>query len=111
MNNSLGSVRIRGISGQTYLFQAYSLETVFDRVGAVYFVTSRNTAKDGRMAHSRIYCGETADLSARTFNDQHATSFKLHGANSICILLSEDAGHRCAIEKDIHSNYKLLCTE
>ena len=110
MTTSLGHVPIRGSSGQVYHFHAYSLDTVFDRVGGVYFITSRNVAKDGRTAHSRIYCGETADLSTRASDDDHAASFKQFGANCICVFLSEDAEFRRSLEEDIHGNYKLLCT-
>jgi hypothetical protein len=110
MSTSLGHVPIQGRSGQIYHFHAYALETPFDRVGAVYFITSRNVSKDGRTAHSRIYCGETEDLSTRASRDAHAASFKQFGANCICVILSEDAEFRRTLEEDIHSNYKLLCT-
>jgi len=110
MITTLGHVPIQGKSGQIYHFHAYALDTVFDRVGAVYFITSRNAAKDGRTAHSRIFCGETADLSTRASLDGHAASFKQYDANCICVYLSEDAEFRRSLEEDIHSNYKLLCT-
>ena len=111
MRTSLGNVHINGASGQSYLFHAFALDTVFDQVGAVYFITSRNALKDGRVAHSRIYCGETANLSSQSWNKEQAASFKSHGANCICIFLSEDAQLRHTVEEDIHSNYRLLCKE
>jgi hypothetical protein len=109
MTTSLGSFCARGKSGRTYPFQAFSLDAVFDRVGAVYFITCRKIDKDGRIAHSRIYCGETADLSARTLSTEQATSFASYGANCICVFISEDTQQRHDVEKDIHQNYKLLC--
>lgn len=111
MTSQLGSLHIRGSSGRTYQFLAFALDAVFDRVGGVYFVTRRNAAGKGRVAHSRIYCGETSDLSSRVFSDAQAASFKSYGANCICVHLSDDAQDRRAVEQDIHSKYKLLCTD
>lgn len=109
MTTNFGSVRIQGISGQMYRFRAYALDAVLDRVGGVFFITSRNEAVDGRVAHSRIWCGETSDLSSRSFSDAQEASFKSYGANCICVLPSDDARYRTTVEKDIHSKYKLLC--
>ena len=104
--DGLGNVRIKGKSGKEYKFRAYPLNTKFDNFGAVYFITSRNQDPDGRVSHSRIYCGRTSDLSIRI----HTTaSFKENNANCICILPQEDKDSRTEIESDIKQNYTLLC--
>ena len=104
--DGLGNVRIKCKSGNEYKFRAYPLNTKFDNFGAVYFITSRNQDPDGRVSHSRIYCGRTSDLSIRI----HTTaSFKENNANCICILPQEDKDSRTEIESDIKQNYTLLC--
>ena len=105
----LGNVRIKGASGRMYTFRAYPLDTKFEDFGAIYFITSRKTNSDGRIAHSRIYCGRTSDLSVPIDTPRKASCFKLHDANCICILPQSDEDDRTAIESDIHQNYKLLC--
>jgi hypothetical protein len=104
--DGLGNVRIKGISGREYKFRAYPLDTKFSHFGAVYFITSRNQNPDGRIAHSRIYCGRTSDLSIRI---DDAPSFKENNANCICILPQDDKDSRVEIENDIRQNYTLLC--
>lgn len=109
MSVGLGNVRIRGVSGRIYTFRAYPIETAFARVGAVYFISSRNHQPDGRISHSRIYCGETGNLSTRPDVVNSANSFKINNANCICILPKEDGSLRAEIERDIHRKYKFLC--
>ncbi|MBI5476264.1 MAG: hypothetical protein HY964_05950 [Ignavibacteriales bacterium] len=107
--NGLGNVRIKGISGKEYKFRAYPMDTKFIHLGAVYFITSRNLNPDGRISHSRIYCGETNDLSTYFDDNKNVSCFKAHFANCICILPQEDEQSRLNIENDVHNNYKLLC--
>ncbi|MBI4546926.1 MAG: hypothetical protein HY707_03035 [Ignavibacteriae bacterium] len=104
----MGNVRIKGFSGKMYTFRAYPLDTKFKDFGAVYFITSRNHDPDGRISHSRIYCGQTSDLSTRTDDPRIAECLKTNNANCICILLEADESARIQIESDIRQNYKLL---
>jgi len=104
----LGNVRIKGVSGKTYTFRAYPLETEFQAFGAVYFITSRNLNPDGRISHSRIYCGQTSNISITSDSVSRTLSLKAYEANCICILQEEAEVSRVEIEKDIHNNYKLL---
>jgi hypothetical protein len=108
INIGLGNVRIKGLSGRMYTFRAYPLETAFAEFGAVYFITGRKHVSDGRIAHSRIYCGQTGNMAVRPYSVQQSVSFKANQANCICILpIAEDLSRR-DIELDIHKNYKLL---
>ena len=109
INLGLGNVRIKGLSGKMYTFRAYPMETIFAEFGAVYFITGRNLNPDGKIAHSRIYCGQTGNMSVRPYDVRQSASFKANNANCICILPAEDEASRRDIEKDIHQNYKLLC--
>jgi hypothetical protein len=105
----LGNVHIEGVSGRMYTFRAYPLETSFAEFGAVYFITSRELNPEGRMAHTRIYCGETGDMSVCPYSALQSASFKANYANCICIMPVKEDVYRRDVEKDIHQNYKLLC--
>ncbi len=104
----LGNVRIKGLSGRTYTFRAYPLETRFAEFGAVYFITERKLDSKGRTSHSRIYCGQTSNLSVCPYTAEQLASFQKYDANCICILPVQGESSRSAIEQDIHQNYKLL---
>lgn len=106
---AFGTVRIKGSSGKTYNFRAYPLGVEFDEMGAVYFITGRAPISGGRILHSRIFCGQTADLSKRHYSIRQERIFKSYNANCICILPIAEEASRLAIERDIHQNYKLLC--
>lgn len=106
----MGNVRIKGLSGKMYTFRAYPLETKFAEFGAVYFITSRELNSEGRIAHSRIYCGQTGNMSICPYNTQQSASFKANYANCICILPVKEDDSRQDIEQDIHQNYRLLCS-
>lgn len=41
-----GIVTFKGASGVSYTFRAYSIETIFRELGAVYFITNRNVIKN-----------------------------------------------------------------
>ena len=107
--DGLGNVRIKGVSGKTYAFRAYPMDTKFEGFGAVYFITSRNSNPDGRISHSRIFCGQTRNISVLPDNVQRTVCFTANHANCICILPNADEDARIEIENDIHQNYRLLC--
>lgn len=104
----MGNIHIAGLSGRKYTFRAYPLETKFAEFGAVYFITGRELNPEGRIAHTRIYCGQTSDMSVCPYSAQQSASFKANYANCICILPVKEDLYRRDIEKDIHQNYKLL---
>ena len=110
MSLGLGNVRIKGVSGKTYTFGAYPLDTRFAEFGAVYFITGRELDSKGRIAHSRIYCGQTSNMSVCPYSAQQSASFKANYANCICILPVKEDVSRRDIERDIHQNYRLLST-
>lgn len=104
----LGNVRIEGASGNVYKFRAYPLETKFMHVGAIYFITSRHLRSDRKISHSRIYCGQTSDLSKLYTSIAKIMNFQDYDANCVCILPRVEEALRVKIESDIHSNYTLL---
>ena len=104
----MGNVRIEGRSGKVYTFRAYPLTAKFTHQGAVYFITSRHLRPDGRISHSRIYCGETNDLSVLYTSIMKIMAFGDYDANCVCILPKVKEALRVEIENDIHSKYTLL---
>ena len=102
-----GNVHIQGLSGKMYTFRAYPLETSFAEFGAVYFITGRSTQRDGKIAHTKIFCGETGNMSLSPYSE-HSATLRAHRANCICILPVEEELSRRGIQQDIHQNYKLL---
>ena len=61
-----GGITFNGKSGEKYYFKAWPLNTKFNPLGAVYFVTKRafNDKTYRRASHQSIYIGQTADLTA-----------------------------------------------
>ena len=96
-----GTVSFTGASGKDYTFTAYSRDTKFNAVGAVYFMTQRHQSSGGGYTHKRIYVGQTGDLSNRPLNHHKTDCFDLHGANCVCILLEGVESKRLKIESDL----------
>lgn len=107
----LEKVIFAGGSGTRYNFTAYSNDTDFNPVGAVYVITKRyQNNKDG-YSYSIIYIGQTGDLSER-FDDHHKSScFSKYNANSICIFPEENEQRRLDIESDLLDNYSPPCND
>src|SRR5258708_35411774 len=105
---SMGNVRIAGTSGKVYKFRAYPLKSKFAHLAAIYFITSRHHCPDGRISHSRIYCGQTSDLSTLYLSMGKLMKFEDYDANCVCILPRVNEVLRMEIENDIHSKYTLL---
>jgi len=104
-----GTVKFEGKSGTSYEFTAYERGSSFNKIGAVYFVTKRTKSQSGSFSHTRIYVGETGNLSERMAQHHRKDCFDQHGANCICVYPESDDMVRLAIEKDIMENYDLPC--
>lgn len=98
---SLGQITINGQGGRQYTFDVYPWGTSFKSLGAVYYISKRIQRGDGSWGHTKIYIGQTSDLSER-FDDHHKKDcFSKHGANAISILLENNEDRRFAIEDDL----------
>jgi hypothetical protein len=108
-----GDITFSGKSGAKYRFQAWSLETRFKALAAVYFVTKR--AQDGgtynRASHDSIYIGQTANLADPFATGSQFDCFRKHGANCICIHLIEDESRRIAAEEDLIALHGTYCNQ
>lgn len=95
-----------GKSGRKYNFGIYSMDTNFKAVGGIYIFTKREMGRDGKYAHTTVYCGRTEDLSARFNNHHKADDIREKGANCLCVLGVSTENVRTEIERDI-----LGCTD
>lgn len=108
----LGTIAFTGASGATYDFDVYPWGTGFKKdYGAVYFVTKRGKNAEGGYSHTRIYLGETEDLSTRFDNHHKQDCFDRNEANCICIHGEQDESARLRIEKDLIDKYHPPCND
>jgi hypothetical protein len=107
----LGTVTFKGVSSNTYEFTAYTRDTTFKEIGAVYFMTARNPNGEGGYSHTRIYVGQTGNLSNRPLNHHRKDCFDDHGANCVCIYTEESEDDRLVIETDLRENYDPPCNQ
>ena len=102
-----GRVTFTGESGQDYAFAAYSRDTRFKPIAAVYVITKRE-ANEGRASHTRLYVGQTDNLQGQPFN-HHEHCFDRKHANCVCVFPETDQNRRLAIETDLRRVYDPPC--
>ncbi len=105
----IGTITLTGSSGKKYKFNIYPYSTQFETVGAVYYISKRTEKADGSGSHSKIYIGQTGDLSERFDNHHKESCFKKHGANCISIHQEPDEDKRIEIEQDLIDAYDPPC--
>ncbi len=107
----LGTLTLKGTSGQTYAFEVFAYDSDFNALGAVYAITRRTQKNDGNYKHTLIYIGETGDLSTR-YNGHHKEDcFFQHNANCTCIHLDDDENSRLATKADLIAKYNARCND
>ena len=105
MTAKFGRVTFTGESGQDYAFAAYSRDTRFKPIAAVYVITKREATAEGRAAHTRLYVGRTDNLQ----DQPHEQCFDRKHANCVCVLPENDQDRRLAIETDLRRAYDPPC--
>jgi hypothetical protein len=106
----LSTITFTGASGTDYKFNVYPWDTNFEEdYGAVYFVTERRRKPDGGYSHTRIYIGQTEDLSTRFDNHHKQDCFDEHNANCVCVHEEQDEDTRIEVEKDLINKYHPPC--
>lgn len=94
-------VIFEGDSGKRYDFIAYTADTTFNDVGAVYIFTKRNLYSDGSYKYTSLYVGQTSSLQDRIPSHEKWPCARKYGVNSICIRLDANVSSRLAIEEDL----------
>ena len=106
-----GDITFTGKSGTTYPFEAFSWDTSFNAVGAVYFITTRTRKPDSGGSHENVYIGQTSNLSER-FDDHHkANCFNRNGANCICVHVDSNEKSRLNKEADLIAGNTTPCND
>jgi hypothetical protein len=107
------SVTFTGKSGEKYHFHAWSLDSRFKPLAAVYFVTkrARDNTTYSRASHDGIYIGQTANLADPFGTEAQFECFRKHGANCICIHLLEIEERRIAVEQDLITQHRTHCNQ
>jgi hypothetical protein len=101
-----------GASGAEYDFDAYSLDTEFKNIGAVYIYTKRSVKdKDGEGSHVLLYIGQTNELANRIACDGKWFCVRDFGVNCICVHVDEDKDSRLAKETDLLKANKTPCND
>jgi hypothetical protein len=106
----IADVTFKGISGKEYSFVAYSLDTEFKVIGAVYIFTKR-TVKDGKGSHKELYIGQTDNISERFEQHEKWPCITREGVNCICIHVEESKDKRFEKETGLRNNYDAPCNK
>ena len=105
----LATMTLTGESGQKYAFNVYPFGETFNAIGAVYYISKRTPKQDGAVNHSKIYIGQTKDLSERFDNHHKAKCFADHDANAISVHRDDDEDSRQTKETDLIAAYDPPC--
>jgi len=103
------TINLTGVSGNQYVFEVYSKDTTFNAVGGVYAITSRQQNDQGGFSHTRIYIGQTDNLSTRFDNHHRLDCFNRKNWNCICVHRDDNESSRLEKERDLIDNYDTPC--
>ena len=103
-------VTFTGLSGAQYAFVAYTLDTTFNDVVAVYVFAKQVRAVASRSYHP-LYTGQTEELNNRYVNHEKWPCVNQNGVNSICVLREDNEDRRFAIETDLIRNQNAPCND
>ena len=93
----IATVTFQGASGNKYDFTAYTTDTQFNEVGAVYIFT-----KEDNRSYIPLYIGQTDNLGERIPNHEKWSCVKQNGVNfSICAMVESSEFSRREIERDL----------
>lgn len=108
----LGTVNLKGKSGNSYEFEIYPTNQVFNSVGAVYAIL-KYEVKPGTTEfwYRHVYVGETGDLSTRFSNHHKQDCFDTHGANRIAVHVDNSEKSRKTKEDDILNGGQWPCND
>ena len=107
----LGVLTLTGESARKYEFNVYGFDAEFNAIGAVYVVTKRTKTRSGHYSHTKIYAGESGDISTRFDGHHKEECFQTHGANCKCIHSEADEDRRRTIESDLIGAYDPPCND
>ena len=96
--------------GKKYQFTAYSTDTAFSDVSAVYIFTKR-TVHNNKGSHGFLYIGESGELCSRISEHEKWDCVNEHGCNCICVHRVSGSATRRAIEKAFRDQWDTPCND
>ena len=96
--------------GSSYSFTAYSADTSFNDVSAVYIFTKR-TMTDGKGTHSFLYIGETGELGTRIASHEKWHCVNNYDCNCICVHTVDEEQARRDIETSFRNEHATPCND
>ena len=99
--------RLKGISGATYHFNVYVLDSELRSIEAAFVISRRICQSDGRERDQILYAGQTDNLAASLSNDQKLSWIEQHNANCLFVLAEDDEAKRNEIVEDLMKYYDL----
>lgn len=108
-----GGITFNGKSGEKYYFKAWPLQTRFNPLGAVYFVTKRVFSDKNyrRASHESIFIGQTPDLTVPLATPLQLACFEKQGANCICVFVDASEERRLAVAQDLLAAHSTTCND
>ena len=106
--SKIADATFAGASGTKYGFTAYTTDTDFENIGAVYIFTKR-TVPNGKGSHKFLYIGETGELKDRISDHEKWPCVERNDCNAICVHAEGDGAERLKIEKDLLDDSNTPC--
>ena len=103
------TVTFTGDSGEKYTFTAYSIDSSFNNVGAIYIFTKQYYDSQGTSRYRPLYIGKTSELGDRIDGHEKRDCVDENGGNSICVYTESSATKRSEIESDLLDKYTTPC--
>jgi predicted GIY-YIG superfamily endonuclease len=108
--SKIADATFRGKSN-SYQFEVYTSDTIFNDVGAVYIFTQRTVDSEGKGSHNLLYIGQTDALGRRISNHEKWPYVQQHGVNCICVHRDDDESSRLKKETDLLGGNKTPCND
>ena len=102
----IAAVIFNGSSGKEYKFTAYTVDTAFNEVAAVYIFTKKQND-----SYWPLYIGQTDNLKERISNHEKWACVRQNGVNSICVFRDSSESSRLLIERDLLANTNPPCND
>jgi hypothetical protein len=100
-----------GASGDTYLFDVYTLDTSFNNIGAVYIFSRRKVEGGDKGTHKVLYIGSAKELKDRIAYHEGWQCLERYGVNCICVHPEKNESARLTKEGDLIRAIQTPCNE
>lgn len=92
-----------------YNFEVYPMNVQFNEVPAVYIISKRKIDRHGRGHHFLVCIGQTESLVEDIKKHKRGKCVKQLQANTVSVILEDDARKRLEVENDLKSAHTIPC--